>query len=287
MIKVYNADDSIYGTLEDYLQALEDAEGEELETTYRLVYMYSLATLFDEVKRRTARRGKHIRTENEEPMIEKVAMTNEEETEFNNLIYDAAIRVFSVLAGYARNIDDAFKFTDSEIGDITYSGSGNDDMSVDKNYINYTNIPDKTFRVRIDIKSNPDTFRWSDDDGETWEKEATPITGDWQRLGNTGLVVKFNAITGHELDDQWSFECTAAKIIYHLELDQYMDTNLAEILDRPIKKALIYYVVKEWYEEIGSPDMVMEERKYLDMMQEIITRSLHLDTNVKRPVSLF
>lgn len=287
MIKIFNADESTYGALEDYLQALEDAEGEELETTYRLVYMYSLATLFDEVKRRTAFRGKYFRTENGAPTIERVAITNEEEIAFNDLVYDAAIQVFSFLSGYARNIDDAFKFTKSEIGDLTYSGSGLDDMSADKNYMNYTNIPDKTFRVRIDVKSDPDTFKWSDNDGETWEKEAIPITGDWQRLGNTGLVVKFNAVTGHELDDQWNFDCAAAKIIYHLNLDQYMDTNLAEMLDKPIKRALIYYVIKEWYESIGSPDMVMEERKYLEAQQEIITRALHLDTNVKRPTPLF
>jgi len=60
------------------------------------------------------------------------------------------------------------------------------------------------FKVEIDGASTPDTFKWSDDGGLTWEATGVAITGAWQDLNN-GAKIKFESLTGHTLTNNWMF----------------------------------------------------------------------------------
>ena len=60
------------------------------------------------------------------------------------------------------------------------------------------------YRVQIDGEGSPDTFKWSDDGGSTWDATAVAITGGAQSLNN-GVTVTFGATTGHDLNDYWDF----------------------------------------------------------------------------------
>lgn len=60
------------------------------------------------------------------------------------------------------------------------------------------------FTVEIDGTGTPDTFKWSNDGGDTFEATTVSITGDWQTLEN-GVEIKFNATTGHTSGDEWAF----------------------------------------------------------------------------------
>lgn len=99
----------------------------------------------------------------------------------------------------------AFNYFNSgdTIGDAntTHSGSGLDDATLTGHYEGTTT--NKTFYVKIDGTGTPDTFSWSTDNFATTEATGVAITGADQALAD-GISVKFNATTGHTLNDVWS-----------------------------------------------------------------------------------
>jgi uncharacterized phage protein gp47/JayE len=107
------------------------------------------------------------------------------------------------------NVIVALPTTDVEaqqIGAVSFTGVGLDDLTTSGAY----NI-DKTthFRVEIDGTGTPDTFKWSNDDGGSWEETGVSITGAPQLLEN-GVSVTFAATTGHTLGEYWDFSATGA-----------------------------------------------------------------------------
>lgn len=93
------------------------------------------------------------------------------------------------------------KFTTKSVTDDTFTGSGLDDLtaggtSTTNDVVNY--------KVEIDATGTPDTFKWSDDGGTTWDATGVAITGAAQTLNN-GVTVTFTATTGHTLADYWTF----------------------------------------------------------------------------------
>lgn len=90
------------------------------------------------------------------------------------------------------------------VGAVTFTGSGLDDMTAG---ITFTGLVATNYKVEIDGTGTPDTFRWSDDGGATWNVETVSITGSAQTLSN-GVTITFAATTGHTLTDYWEFTCT-------------------------------------------------------------------------------
>lgn len=89
-------------------------------------------------------------------------------------------------------------------GTPTLVGSGLDDLTMDAASI-YQGHLAETYRVHIDGTGTTDTFKWSRDDGVTWEAENVPIAGAAAAMQlELGLLIEFAAITGHTLDDYWT-----------------------------------------------------------------------------------
>lgn len=65
-------------------------------------------------------------------------------------------------------------------------------------------LSDTNYKIEIDGAGSPNTFKWSDDGGSTWDATAIPITAGWQNLNN-GAKIKFSAITGGVIGDFWTF----------------------------------------------------------------------------------
>jgi hypothetical protein len=82
----------------------------------------------------------------------------------------------------------------------TFSGTGLNDLSF-KGY--YTGTINRTFYVKITSVGAVDQFSWSFDNFATTQGANIPITGLEQTLA-FGISVKFEALTGHTLNDQWS-----------------------------------------------------------------------------------
>jgi len=102
------------------------------------------------------------------------------------------------------SLSGAFQYLNSgdTISDITFTGSGVDDMLFTGHY-NGTSS-NKTFYVRIsDQHGSPDKFEWSLDNFATIEATDIDITEDNQLLED-GISVKFNSDNGHHDLDTWS-----------------------------------------------------------------------------------
>ena len=84
-------------------------------------------------------------------------------------------------------------------GSAIISGGGLDDCTAGGVY---TGLGAKTYRVQIDGTGTPDTFKWSNDGGVTWEATTVAITGSAQTLEN-GITVTFGATTGHTDTNYW------------------------------------------------------------------------------------
>ena len=97
----------------------------------------------------------------------------------------------------------AFQYLNSgdTITSPAFTGTGLNDAEFTGHY-NGTSS-NKSFYVKIDSShGNDDTFKWSTDNFATTEASLITITGDDQAL-EEGISVKFNATSGHTVNDQW------------------------------------------------------------------------------------
>lgn len=91
------------------------------------------------------------------------------------------------------------------IAAASFTGTGLDDATSGGTFKKQS---DYDYRVEIDGTGTPDTFKWSDDGGSTWEATGVAITGAAQTLSR-GVTVTFAATTGHTSGDYWDIACTA------------------------------------------------------------------------------
>ena len=76
----------------------------------------------------------------------------------------------------------------------------------------FTGTTDISYKVEIDADAVPDTFKWSDDGGSTWDATTVNVTGGAQTLNN-GVSVTFSSTTNADLGDSWTFTGSAATAI--------------------------------------------------------------------------
>jgi hypothetical protein len=87
------------------------------------------------------------------------------------------------------------------IAAVTFTGTGLDDCASGGTF---SGSVDTDYVVEVDGTGTPDTFRWSNDGGLTWNTSTVNMTGSAQTLEN-GVQVTFTATTGHTVGDQWAF----------------------------------------------------------------------------------
>ena len=105
-----------------------------------------------------------------------------------------------------------------------FTGSGLDDLTAGATYNGYGTI---NFRVQIDATGTPDTFKWSDDGGGSWEETGVAITGSAQKLNN-GVTITFAATTGHTVDDRWDFNGVQPAAHFTGGNDDYFSTCVVQ-----------------------------------------------------------
>ena len=111
---------------------------------------------------------------------------------------------------------------DGKIGHPAFTGAGPNDMFTSGTYGHQSAL---TYVVTIDAAATPDTFKWSDDGGSTWDASTVNITGAAQTLNN-GVQVKFLATTGHTNTDSWTFLTTGAEtddLQFQVQIDDSAD----------------------------------------------------------------
>uniref|UniRef100_A0A6H1ZG10 Putative structural protein n=1 Tax=viral metagenome TaxID=1070528 RepID=A0A6H1ZG10_9ZZZZ len=89
-----------------------------------------------------------------------------------------------------------------------FTGAGLDDMTSGGTFNGTYPL---NYKVQIDGTGSPNTFKWSDDGGVSWDATGVAITGGAQTLNN-GVTVTFGATTGHTLNNYWTFSTYASRI---------------------------------------------------------------------------
>ena len=120
--------------------------------------------------------------------------------------------------------DSPLVFLAKGVGADTFTGGGLDDLSTGGTYAGFVKKTD--YRVEIDGTGSPDTFKWSNDGGATWEQETIDITGIAQAL-EYGLTITFGATTGHTATDRWDWEA-GFEIIEVASWDNVIDAAVAD-----------------------------------------------------------
>jgi len=89
-------------------------------------------------------------------------------------------------------------------GTVVFTGGGLNDLSKSGTY----SCPGgRNYRVQVDGTGIPDTFRWSNNAGASYQATDVAMTGAPQLL-ECGLSVTFGATTGHTLTNFWTFNAT-------------------------------------------------------------------------------
>lgn len=129
--------------------------------------------------------------------------------------------VYQIVKSESRDAGVFFRITEASsiIGDSVFSGAGLDDMVTGGVY---TASNDKTYVVEIDSIASTDTFRWSDDNGNTFVESGVVITVSPQLLNN-GVQVTFAHDNSHTLNDKWTFKATVDSAFYTPVIPAYQD----------------------------------------------------------------
>lgn len=90
------------------------------------------------------------------------------------------------------------------IEDPTFTGDGLDDMSTLGTFSPPAAKSVLHYVIEIDGTGKPNTYKWSDDDGDTWDATGVSIIAG-SKLLNNGVYINFGATSGHTLGDQWDF----------------------------------------------------------------------------------
>ena len=123
----------------------------------------------------------------------------------------------------------------------------------------YSAAATKYFKVEIDGVANPNSFRWSDDGGATWEFSTVNVTyGSWQKLNN-GVKIKFSANTGGVSGDFWLFTAVpktpVVEPIGKLECGKTVYWQVQAITPHNVKSEWITPAIPAETWEPGDPDM--------------------------------
>jgi hypothetical protein len=85
---------------------------------------------------------------------------------------------------------------------ISYTGTGHNDLHVILD--TYNGNEDLIFTVKISSTGTPDKYQYSTDGGTTWSTAANTSTSA-TLLGSTGVYVMWEATTGHDASEVWTF----------------------------------------------------------------------------------
>lgn len=105
----------------------------------------------------------------------------------------------------------------SSVNAASFSGTGLDNLTTG---VTTTITTDRYYKVQIDgTGSLADTFKWSKDNGATWDATAVVITPGAAQTLIEGAIVTFATGTGHVVGDTWTFTAGPRKAVEILSAD--------------------------------------------------------------------
>ena len=110
---------------------------------------------------------------------------------------------------------------------LAFNGGGLNDLYVWGDFSNASSI---SYKVEIDGTGSPDTFKWSDDGGVSWDgtEVSIPLNYGEYFLSN-GMKVQFSYMgEGHTVGDFWTFTCnpgTSSKFQWKKDASEWIPAD--------------------------------------------------------------
>jgi hypothetical protein len=104
---ILNADEYLYLSLEDFVNAINSGETGD---TYQLLFCHEIDGLFEKIKRRSALRGKLARDQQGNSQLEAFQVTEDERDIYLDFLQTGAAEIFKQISGFSKLINSAFRF---------------------------------------------------------------------------------------------------------------------------------------------------------------------------------
>lgn len=96
----------------------------------------------------------------------------------------------------------------SDVAAVAFTGSGLNDATSSGTYVGHRYM---RYRVQIDASvPDPDTFKWSDDNGISWEETTVGIVAATPYHLSNDVAIQFAAANGHTVGNYWDIVASPA-----------------------------------------------------------------------------
>lgn len=241
-------------------------------TVYDLVFFASLTDIFTIAKRRSAIRARFAKDEEGKPLVDKIAITDDERDWYDDVLPQGAIEVYKKLSAFAKNVTNAYKYS------VTFgpkTGSGTVES------ISGTTIIDSSLTlVPSALKGH---------------KLVITTVGD---LKDQQKTIADNTANTIILEEAWEQDITGLNynvynpsedyVMYSVKLDSNWDRNMLQSCDNAIMEALVAYILKEWYliNRYGD-DYAIEEDRYQKQLMKVKSSLSQGKKPYHRPADFF
>jgi hypothetical protein len=275
MLFLYNNLTDVYREL--YRKAYENMDeylGSETEdtTVFEIMFVISLNDIFEQAKRRTAMRGKYAKDEQGGPLLEKFAMTDDEQDFFNEILPRGSSEVFSKLSAYAKDVVNAHR-VNAIFGAKTVTGNVTsvNDVIITDTSLTLTENALKGYRLVITTE------------GDLKDMERDIVS-------NTSNTITIDMPFEDDITDlsYAVYNPNEKYCIYSVKITLSWDINQLQAAEASITESLVLYIIKEWYLiNRLMDDYGIEESRYQQQLQGIRDALMHRTTFVRRPADLF
>ena len=240
-------------------------------TVYDLVFFASLTDIFTMAKRRSAIRARFAKDEAGNPLVEKIAITDDERDWYDDILPQGAGEVFKKISAFAKNVTNAYKYGVT-FGAKTASGTVESVVGVTITDSSLSLTPSALIGHKLVITS---------DDLKDQQKTIADNTA--------------NTIT---LEEAWEQDITGLSynvyapsddyVMYGVKMDNNWDPNMLQLCDKAILEALVSFTLKEWYlaNRYGD-EYTIEEAKYQKQLLEVKSSLNRGKIPYRRPADFF
>jgi hypothetical protein len=256
-----------YENVDEYVDPADDL------SPYDVLYFVNLTDVFTIAKRRSSLRARFARDAEGRPLVENLAMTDDERDWFDDIMPIGSAAIFKKLSAFAKGIQHAHKYgvtfggkvavgtIESIAGNIISDSSLSLTPSALKGYklVLTSGTEDLINQEQLILDNTANTITVQ----VPWEQDVTGLS--------------FNIYNPSE-----------DYVLYTVRLDTNWDLNMIHNVESSVMEAMISYALKEWYLiNRYMDDYAIEDAKFKSYLSQIKS-SLDQGVNTtERPMDMF
>lgn len=225
-VYIYDTSTQTYINVADYLHSIVNPDGD----IYRLLMLFNLQSLFEDVKKRTAWRARFAKNAEGQSLIDNLVITDDDRDMFDDLMKTGCNEVYRPMSAWGKDIEGAIRFN-VKFGDPVHGGTVLSGGS--------------TTQLTVPLPPLTDFSGYK-----------IVITSAGVSINQERVIVS-NTMDTITLDSAFDMDVTGLEyaiftqtddfIIYYLNMSKEWDLNALRDAYHEAREALISYSVKEWY----------------------------------------